>query len=101
MKAAAPSRGLVMARAQGAFCIASGVWPLLHRRSFEAVFGPKRDYWLAATVGLFLVGNGTVQLTTPATASGVAAARRLGVATAVTLASSDLVNVARGRISRM
>jgi hypothetical protein len=93
-------RGLVLARAQGGFCVASGLWPLLHRRSFEAVFGPKRDYWLAATVALLLVGNGTVQLTAPSTAAGVASARKLGTATALALASADLVNVARGRISR-
>jgi hypothetical protein len=90
----------VLARAQGAFCLASGLWPLLHRRSFEAVFGPKRDYWLAATVALLLVGNGTVQLTARPTATGVASARNLGTATALALASSDLVNVGRGRISR-
>jgi hypothetical protein len=90
----------VLARAQGAFCVASGLWPLLHRRSFEAVFGPKRDYWLAATVALLLIGNGTAQLTAPSTAAGVASARNLGTATALGLASSDLVNVGRGRISR-
>jgi hypothetical protein len=88
-------------RAQGAFYVASGLWPLLHRRSFEAVFGPKQDYWLAATVALLLVGTGTVQAMAPSTPDGLASARRIGAATAAALASVDLVNVGRGRISRM
>jgi hypothetical protein len=95
-----PPHGVVVARAHGAFYVASGLWPLLHRRSFEAVFGRKRDYWLATTVALLLIGNGTVQLSAPSTTAGIASARRIGVSTATTLASIDLVNVGRGRISR-
>ena len=34
-----------------AYLVATGVWPILHRRSFEAVSGRKRDYWLVRTVG--------------------------------------------------
>ena len=78
----------------------AGLWPLVHRRSFEAVLGPKRDYWLAATVALLLVGNGAVQISAPSTPDGVACARHVGVATAAALASVDLINVSRGRISR-
>jgi hypothetical protein len=90
----------VVARLHGAFNVAAGLWPLLHRRSFEAVFGPKQDYWLASTVALLLAGNGTVQLMAASTPHGLASARRVGAATAVALASVDLVNVGRGRISR-
>jgi hypothetical protein len=89
-----PRNGAVVARMHGAFNIASGVWPLLHRRSFEAVFGPKDDYWLAATVALLLAGNETVQLIAPPTPGGLASARRIGMATAAVLASVDVVNVA-------
>jgi hypothetical protein len=90
-----------LVRLHGAFNIISGAWPLVHRRSFEAVLGPKRDYWLVSTVSLLLLGNGTAQLTAPDTADGTAVARRLGMATAASLALVDLVNVPRGRISRM
>ena len=89
------------ARTHGAFNVVAGLWPLLHRRSFEAVLGPKQDYWLAATVALLLVGNGVAQLTAPATPDGAVSARRVGTSTAAALASVDLVNVARGRISPM
>src|SRR4051794_41418790 len=91
--------GSAVARAQGAFNITFGLWPLIHRRSFEGVFGPKHDYWLAATVALLLAGNGTVQLINASTPEGVAFAKRLGVTTAAALAGVDVVNVARGRIS--
>ena len=62
--------------AHGTFNVASGLWPLLHRRSFEAVTGPKQDYWLTSTVALLMVGNGLVQLTVPPTRDGAALARR-------------------------
>jgi hypothetical protein len=91
--------GSAVARAQGAFNVTFGLWPLIHRRSFEGMFGPKHDYWITATVALLLVGNGTVQLLTPSTPEGVAFAKRLGMTTAAALAGVDVVNVARGRIS--
>jgi hypothetical protein len=90
-----------LARLHGAFNVISGAWPLVHRRSFEAVLGPKRDYWLVATVALLLLGNGTAQLTAPDTVDGMAMARRLGIVTAGSLGVIDIVNVPRERISRM
>jgi hypothetical protein len=45
-------------RAQGTYYLATGVWPVLHRRSFEAVSGKKRDYWLVQTVGLITAAVG-------------------------------------------
>jgi len=43
-----------VARNQGLFYVITGVWPLLHRRSFEAVTGPKQDWWLVKTVGVLV-----------------------------------------------
>ena len=39
------------AGAHAAYLVASGVWPLLDRSSFEAVTGRKQDFWLVRTVG--------------------------------------------------
>jgi len=39
------------AGAQAAYLMATGVWSLVHRRSFEQVAGRKEDFWLARTVG--------------------------------------------------
>jgi hypothetical protein len=33
------------------YLLATGVWSLVHRRSFERVTGPKEDYWLVQAVG--------------------------------------------------
>ncbi|QRK10785.1 hypothetical protein JQX13_12350 [Archangium violaceum] len=47
--------------AQGVFYLASGVWPIVHLRSFEAVTGPKPEGWLVKTVGaLIAVVGGTL-----------------------------------------
>ncbi|GAA4092401.1 hypothetical protein [Nonomuraea soli] len=87
-----------MARSQGAFNILGGAWPLLHMRSFEAVFGPKTDRWLVRTVAGLLVGVGWSQVRAARTPEGVRHARRIGLATASTLLAIDLVYVPLGRV---
>lgn len=82
-----------VARAQGAFNVVTGAWPLLHLRSFEAFTGPKTDHWLVRTVAALVVVNGVVQLT-----SDTASARRLGIGTAAALAGIDLAHAPRGVI---
>ena len=87
----------LMGKTHGAFNIAGGLWPLLHVRSFEAVFGPKADRWLVYTVAglLISIGYAEIKASTP---DGWPHARRLGVATATTLLAIDLVYVSRGRL---
>jgi hypothetical protein len=36
------------------FYLITGLWPLLHKRSFQAVTGPKIDWWLVKTVGTLI-----------------------------------------------
>jgi hypothetical protein len=36
----------------------TGLWPIVHLRSFEAVTGPKVDDWLVRTVGLLAASIG-------------------------------------------
>jgi hypothetical protein len=87
----------VMARVHGAFNIAAGLWPLLHVRSFEAVFGSKVDRWLEYTVAGLLTSVGYAQWRA-ANPDDWSHARRLGVTTAATLLAVDVVYVVRGRI---
>lgn len=47
-----------VAGAQAAYYIGTGLWSILHRRSFEAVSGPKHDYWLVRTVGALAIAVG-------------------------------------------
>jgi hypothetical protein len=93
--------GVMLGRAHGVANLAGGLWPLLHIKSFEMVFGPKTDRWLVKTVAGLLMVNGLTQLTTSSTAGGVCQARRLGVGTAAVLAAIDLVYVPAQRISKM
>ena len=93
--------GIVLARVHGVANLVGGLWPLLHIRSFEMVFGPKTDRWLVKTVAGLLMINGVTQLTTSSTAEGVRQARRIGVGTAAVLVAIDLVYVPARRISKM
>jgi hypothetical protein len=43
---------------QGLFYVLTGLWPLLHLRSFLAVTGPKTDLWLIKTVGALIAAVG-------------------------------------------
>lgn len=53
-----------LATGQGLYWAASGIWPLVHLPSFEAVTGPKPGQrWLVRTLGvLILVVGGTLAL---------------------------------------
>ena len=91
--------GMYLPRIQGAVFVVSGLWPVFHLRSFEAVTGPKADGWLVKTVGLLITVIGGVlgwrsvrTTTTPDLAL-------LGGGSAAALAAIDVIYVARRRIS--
>ncbi|MGF9753758.1 hypothetical protein AAII07_01020 [Microvirga sp. 0TCS3.31] len=88
-----------MAKVHGAVNLVGGAWPLLHRRSFEAVFGPKSDRWLMYTVAGLLISVGYTQLRA-STPEDWLHARRVGVLTASTLLLIDVVHVPRGVIRK-
>jgi hypothetical protein len=90
-------RGVLLG--QGGYYVATGVLPFASRRAFEAMTGPKREWWLVQTVGALvtviggalLVGAGRREESQElvGTAAGAAAA----------LAAIDIVYVAKRRIS--
>ena len=87
---------------QATFYVGTGVWPLLHRRSFERVTGRKTDFWLAQTVGLTVAAIGIGLAQAVSRREGVPAElRTVAVATAAGLALVDLSFVARRRISKI
>lgn len=51
-------RPRALAGCHAAYLVATGVWPLAHRRSFEAVTGRKTDFWLVRTVGGLAAATG-------------------------------------------
>ena len=85
--------------AQGGYFVATGVAPFVSRRAFEAVTGPKREWWLVQTVGGVVTAVG----------AGIASAalrdrvtpeiRAIALGSAGALAAIDVVHVARGRIA--
>ncbi|MFI6521305.1 hypothetical protein ACIBF1_37525 [Spirillospora sp. NPDC050679] len=87
-----------LARFQGLFNIVGGAWPIVSRRSFEWVFGPKQDEWLQQTVGGLMIMAGWSQMRAAGTPEGNDHARRVGLGVATTLLAIDLIHVPRGRI---
>ena len=96
--------------AQSVYFLATGVAPFVSRRAFEAVTGPKREWWLVQTVGglVTVVGGVLASATarrrvTPevlALAVGSAAALaaiEAGLIVAVTRPRRNAPRAARGR----
>ena len=92
---------LDLARLQGSFNVINGLWPLVHMRSFEAFSGAKTDKWLVRTVSGLLINIGLEQLRAASRPGSDGSARRLGIGTAATLSTIDLIYVGKGRISRI
>ncbi len=67
-------------------------------RTFEWVYGKKRDIFLQKTVGGLLFSIGCVQLLSADSSAQVKTARQLGLATAATLLTVDLVYIPRGEM---
>lgn len=92
------ARARLVAVCQGSYYVASGVWPLLHMRSFEFVTGPKTDRWLVRTVGVLVAVIGAVQLRA-ARREPDEEIRLLSIGSALGLAAIDVVYWRRGTIS--
>jgi hypothetical protein len=83
---------------QSAYFVTSGIWPILHIRSFEWVSGPKVDRWLVKTVGALITVIGAT--------IGLSASRHrvtpeielLATGSAVSLGLIDVIYVAKRRI---
>jgi hypothetical protein len=90
-----------LAKAQAVYNIASGLWPVVHRRSFERLLGPKQDFWLVHTVAALLVANGIAQWSAGADPSRLGVARNVGLGTAASLCVIDFRYAITGRISRV
>lgn len=88
-----------VAVSQGAYWLLTGIWPLIHMDSFEAITGRKKDKWLVKTVGLliscvggFLLWKGACRRTDEADAV-------LGASAAASLTAVDVWYTADGKIS--
>jgi hypothetical protein len=90
----------LLAGAQAATFITTGVWPIVSLRTFEAVTGRKDDHWLVQTVGALIASVGCA-LAAGASRRVTRETALLGASASAALAACDVTFVARGRISRI
>lgn len=85
--------------AQGAYYLATGLWPLLHMRSFEAVTGRKTDKWLVRTVGTLAAAIGATLLQGARRRHVPPEVRTLSLLSAAGFTAVEIPTVLGGRIS--
>jgi hypothetical protein len=85
--------------AQGGYYTATGLLPFVSRRAFEAVTGPKTEWWLVQTVGLLVTVVGGALLVSARRGSTSPEVVGIAAGSAASLAGIDIVYVARGRIA--
>src|SRR5437588_10007036 len=91
-----------VAVAQAAYYLPTAAAPLLSRRWFESVTGPKADWWLVITVSWLVAVVGAVLGVAARHSRGAPLEVRLiGAGTATVLCGTDVFYVQRGRISRV
>jgi len=93
------ARGLVLA--QGVYWGVTGVWPILHPRSFEAVIGPRRERWLVKTMGALVAAVGGTLFLAGARRRVTPGVMLLGATSALAVCGSAGWYAARGRIRRV
>ncbi len=84
--------------AMAAYYVATGAWPILHMRSFEAVTGPKHDKWLVKTVGTLAIANGCALAFGLRRERVSAETAALAVCSALAFCVVDVTFVLRGKI---
>jgi hypothetical protein len=87
-----------LAKWHGIYWIVSGIWPILHMPSFEAVTGPKVDKWLVKTVGALIAVAGAGLVQGAANKRVTPELETVVVGSALSLTAIDIVYVANRRI---
>ncbi len=90
-----------LALAQGAYWGATGVWPILHLPSFEAVTGRKKEHWLVKTTGALIAAVGGTLLYAGSRGKVTPSVMFLGASSAIALGAFGGWYAARGRIRRV
>jgi hypothetical protein len=85
--------------AQSAYYVVTGLLPFVSRRAFEAVTGPKREWWLVQTVGALVTVIGGALASAAARRRVTPEVVAVASGSALALATIDVVYVARRRIS--
>jgi hypothetical protein len=91
----------VLCWAQGIYFLATGVWPLVHLESFEAVTGEKTDDWLVITVGVLVTSIGVTLLVAAYRRTQVIEIAVLAIGSAAALTGIDVYYSSAGVISKI
>lgn len=89
----------LVASIQALYFGVTGVWPLLHMRSFLAVTGPKTDLWLVRVVGGLITVVAFVLADSAWRSDHNRATALVGLGAAVVLLAADVLGVGSGAIS--
>lgn len=89
-----------LAVVQGAYYLITAAWAIVHRSSFEAVTGPKTDYWLVITVSLQICAIALALLASAARPIPSGPVVVLGISSALGFLIVDLVYPLQGRIAK-
>ena len=92
---------IIISTIQGLYFLLTGVWPIVHMRSFLAVTGPKVDLWLVKTVGALVAVVGAVLLVAALCGRVTPEAIALGIGCAAALGIVDVVYVAKRVITKI
>jgi hypothetical protein len=85
--------------AQAGYDVASGLWPIVSPRTFQAVTGRKTDVWLVQTIGALIgVVGTTLAVAAKDGRQDTATVRTLALGSALSLAAVDVCFVARRHI---
>ena len=87
------------ATAQALYFLTTGLWPLIHSRSFARVTGPKFEIWLVKTVGVLITVIAGVLFTAAVRRNVTFEVVLLAVGASLGLFGVDVFYVLRKRIS--
>ena len=94
-----PHGRALLAGIQGSYFVVTGIWPIVHLRSFEAITGPKLEGWLVKTVGALIAVVGAVLVDAAARRRVDRSVTALAIGTAAALTTVDVVYAGKRRIS--
>ena len=87
-----------VALAHGAYYVATGLFPFVTRRGFEALTGPKPEWWLVKTVGACVAVAGAAVAAAAVNDRITPEIEAVALGTAASLGAIDVWYVAKGRI---
>src|SRR5829696_6457774 len=87
--------------AQGLYYVGTGVWPLIHMPSFEAITGSKIEHWLVHMVGVLAAAVGVALLAGARRAAPTAETVVLACAAAAAFAGIDVFYTQNDTISKI